>query len=211
MRILPCNGPGYPLNYDIGWIGFIYHRSFVAESIAWLTRPWRTGQIPPVDHVFVVSGKNTCIEANFGGVEEKSLDQYFLAPGFVTYLRQPRGWTPDLGMRIVSEARKYVGCKYDFDLIAADALSYSLVGRVVNGLTGEALDQAVTALADCPQKMICDKLAVLAMQAQPELACYGTLCQPARCNNPQKLFGDDAPFESAVTMIKGRRGLGSQP
>ncbi len=200
MNTQPPEHPQFGVNYDVGWIGFVSHDSFVARGIRWFTRHWRR-QTPGVSHVFVVIGENQCIEANGDGVEIESLDEYFLASDYTTYLRQPIGWTPALGARIAAEALKYKGLPYDYDLILADAVSYSLLGRLVNGLTRDSLDAVLTSLTDSEGAMICDKLAAVAIQAQPELRPRLTL--PARQNNPQRLFGDDQLFAPDVTVIQG--------
>lgn len=202
MNLLPPSRPLYRVNYDIGWIGFVHHRSFVADSIGWFTRRWRK-QAPSVSHVFVVIGENQIIEANGSGVEIQSLREYALYSSFTTYLRRPVLWTPEIGAGIAAEARKYEGFKYDYDLIVADAASYSLAGRIFNDLTGDALDNVLTSLADSRDAMICDKLAVVAMQSQSALRPRGTLKLPARQNNPQRLFGDEELFSPEVTTIQG--------
>ena len=204
MNILPPSIPQFGVNYDTGWIGFLAHDTFVARGIEWFTRHWSgRGAIPAVSHVFVVVGDGQCIEANADGVDVEPLSEYFQTPGCTVYLRRPKLWTAVLGHRIAAEALKYKGLPYDYDLIVADAMSYSLVGRLMNEVTRDALDGVLTSLADSDGKMICDKLAVVAMQAQPELHPLGTLKLPARENNPQRLFADDGIFEADVTMIKG--------
>lgn len=203
MNLLPPSKPQFGINYDVGWIGFLSHSSFIARGIGWFTRWWRGANIPSVSHVFVIIAPGQLIEANGSGVEVESLDEYTRKPGCTVYLRKPLGWTPALGQRIASEAMKYKGLKYDYDLIAANAVSYSLFGRLMNGLTRDALDRVITELADSDNAMICDKLAVVAMQPQPELRPLGTLKEPACTNNPQKLFGDDVLFLPDVTVIKG--------
>ena len=152
--------------------------------------------------MFVVIGDGQCLEANADGVDVEPLREYFQTRGCTAYLRRPKLWTADLGNRIAQEALKYKGLPYDYDLIVADAMSYSLVGRLVNEITRDALDGVLTGLADSDGRMICDKLAVVAMQAQSELHPLGTLKLPARENNPQRLFADDEVFEAEVTMIK---------
>ena len=118
-------------------------------------------------------------------------------------MRRPKGWTPELGKRIACEAFKYAGDSYDYKLIVADAASYSIAGRLLNKITKDALDSVLTDIADSRGAVICDELAALAMQAQPELHQLGTLKDPARENNPQRLFGDDDLFDADVTMIPG--------
>ncbi len=203
MNLLPPTTPQFGLNYATGWIGFLQHTTFVSRGIEWFTRYWRAKSAPAVSHVFVVTGDTQCVEANADGVDVESLDEYFGNPACTVFLRRPRGWTPELGDRIAQAALKYKGIPYDYELIAADALSYSLVGHLVNGVTGDALDNVLTDLADSDHEMICDKLAILALQAQSELHPLGTLTLPARENNPQRLFTDDTLFEPEVTQIKG--------
>lgn len=200
MKILDPQKPAYGSNYGAGWIGFVAHDSFLARGIKWFTRHWRV-QTPGVSHVFVVIGDNQCIEANGSGVEIGSLDEYFLASQYTCYLRRPAGWTPDLGARIAEAARQFDGRKYDYDLIAVDAVNYSLVGRLLNRLTRGAIYSVMSDIASSDGEMICDQLAALALQAQPELRPLLNL--PAAQNNPQRLFGDDNIFAPEVTMIKG--------
>ncbi len=208
MTLLPPSQPQFQLNYDLGWIGFLAHHTFVARGIGWFTRFWRGQDLPSISHVFVIVGDGQLIEANSDGVDLEPLSEYTQNPGCSVYLRQPRNWTPDLGRRIAAEALKYKGLPYDFDLIAADALSYSLFGHLFNHLTGDALDRVLTSLADSDGKMICDKVAAVAMQAQPELRALGTLKLPARENNPQRLFADDELFTPDVTVIRGTAAQG---
>jgi hypothetical protein len=203
LIVLPPSSPRWTENYDLGWIGFVHHRSLLADGITWLTRYWRAPRAPSVSHVFIVSGPSMCIEANGDGVDEDSLDQYFRDPKYTVYLRKPRSWTLDLGGLIVTAARKYKGLPYDFKLLTADALSYSLIGHLVNELRHNEMDAYLTKLADNPRQMICDKLAAVAMRKQPELARLGTMRLPARENNPQRLFCDDALFYYNVTTIVG--------
>lgn len=205
MTIIPVDLIIYGQHYAPGWIGFVHHHSLIATAIMWFTKWWRRHGNPSVSHVFVVSGSNSCVEANADGVDETELSAYFTDPKYTVYFRKPIGWSADLGDRIVSEARKYLGAPYDFKLIAADAFSYSLVGRIVNGLTGGELDEHLTKMAASPKKMICDKLAVLAMQAQPELRDVGTIRQPARENNPQKLFEDERLFADRTYAVVGAK------
>ena len=203
MILIPAKAPKWTQNYHFGWIGFVHHHSRLAEAIAWMTRWWRGPKQPFVSHVFIVSSQNTCLEAINAGVKETNLAQYFNHPRCTVYLRQPRGWTFQQGAAIVKEAAKYRDYDYDFALLGADAISYSIIGKILNDLCGDALDNLLTRIADDPRKMICDKLAVLAMQSRPELRSIGTLALPARENNPQRLFADDAIFEPHVTELKG--------
>lgn len=203
MNLLKPSQAQFGINYNVGWIGFLSHSTFIARGIGWFTRWWRGANVPAVSHVFVITDIGQLIEANGSGVEVGSLDEYTRKPGCTVYLRQPLGWTPALGQRIASEALKYRGLKYDYDLIVADAFNYSLFGRLLNGLTRDAANRVLSDLADSEGAMICDEVAIRAMQAQAELKPLGTLREPPGVNNPQRLFGDDVLFLPDVTVIKG--------
>lgn len=205
MNLLPTTTARYGANYDLGWIGFVHHHTFISDGIDWFTRWYRKVHDPAVSHVFVVSGDNQCLEANANGVDHDSLDQYFLDPRYTVYLRKPFQWTPDLGLRIVKAASCFVGFPYDFDLIAADAISNSIIGHIANQLSHDELDKWLTKAADSPKEMICDKVAALAMSEQPELAGLGTLAMPAARNNPQMLFEDERIFFNNVTVIRAQK------
>lgn len=204
MTIITADTPIWGKAYDVGHIGFVQHRdSFISRAIAWFTRWWRKDNTPWVSHVLVVTGYDACIEANADGVDPGNLSSYFTDPSYTVYFRRPIHWTRQLGERIVTEAVKYGGVPYDFKLIVADALAYSIVGHIVDGLTGGELNEHLTKLASSPKRMICDKLAVLALQVQPELKDLGTLKEPARENNPQKLFEDEQLFTDRTYCVVG--------
>lgn len=200
MIVSTPSKPEFGVNYDIGWAGFVWHDSFIADGIAWFTRRHRKGN-PKVDHVFVVTGNNTLVEANSDGVDPESMDEYFKQPGYSVYLRKPKFWTPDLGSRIAAKANTYIGYPYDFGLIAGDAISNSIIGQITNDLTDDLFDDWITRATDSSRAMICDKLYVLAAKDQPELKGLGTLGVPPSENNPQMLFGDDAIFEEVATTV----------
>jgi hypothetical protein len=100
-----------------------------------------------------------------------------------------------MGARIVLSAARHLGENYNWKLIAADALDRSFVGRLVNGLSGDELELALTRLADSPKEEICSKLVALALNDQPELQGRGVLAQPARIILPKTLFVDQSVFE----------------
>lgn len=203
MTILDATPPTYGLHYGAGWIGFCHHHTFVSNAIMWLTRWWRKPSTPAVSHVFVVTDPCRCIEANMDGVEQNDLSEYFNNPDYTVYLRKPFGWTPEMGQAIVESSAHFLGQEYCFELIVADALSYTIVGRIVNGLTGGELNRLLTKLADDPREQICDKVAILALQAQAGLRDRGSLIRPARESNPQKLFEDEQIFCDRTYRVRG--------
>jgi hypothetical protein len=203
MKIVEVQSLTWGRDYGPGWVGFVGHHSLLARAINWFTRWWRHDGEPSVSHTFLVTGPDECIEANAGGIERSGLAQYLADPRYRVYFRQPRGWTPEMGARLAAAAEPYIGYDYDFDLLFADALSYSVIGRRVNGLSKNELDEWITHLAESPRETICSGVVSLALQSQPELAGRGSLRLPARENNPQMLFSDEEVFEPQVTMICG--------
>jgi hypothetical protein len=210
MTIRQTSSLVYGADYRIGDIGFVSRDSFLSRGIRWFTRHWRFKN-PAVSHVFVVTGEGRLIEANADGVELEPLSEYLGDPACTVYFRSVAAWTPELGARIAAGAMQYAGLKYDYDLILADAVSYSLLGRLVNGLTRDSLDAVLTDLATSKGAMICDQVAVTALQAVPSLRALGTLRMPAARNNPQRLFGDDELFRPEVAMIRGRTAPNDGP
>jgi hypothetical protein len=195
----------FDADYDIGSIGFLDHPGFIQRGIEWFTRHWRDKTTPAVDHVYVVIGDGRIVEANGDGVDVEPLNEYLLDPACRLYFRRVRGWTPDLGGRIAAEALKYEGLRYDYGLIVADAIGYSIAGRLIDRITDGAVYATLANLAAGKRRMICDELACVAMQAQPDLHPLGTLKFPAAQNNPQRLFGDEELFEPEVVMVRGRK------
>jgi len=185
-----------------GMIGSVNHHAFISEGIEYLTRWWREHDAPPVSHSLVASNAVGCVEANADGVDSDPLSIYN-DPAYALYWRIPWFWTPEIGLDIAAAAAKYIGYKYNFGMIAADALSYDLVGHLVNGLTGDALNDFLTKLADSPRLLMCTMVAVKAMQdvcAIRTIPLRGSLLLPARENNPERLFCDNELFIPGATM-----------
>lgn len=189
--------------YDVGWGGFVAHGGIIATGIEWFTRWWRTARTPAVDHVIGVTREGWLVEANADGVDDERLSEYFEAPAFTVYFRKPRGWTPDLGARIARTMSGFIGESYDFPLIGVDALENSFLGRALNGLTHDEMDEWLTAAAANPREKICNMVLVCAYQAQPEMAGRGCLGLPAARTNPQMVFEDEAIWEPEVYVVKG--------
>lgn len=187
--------PKFEDNYDVGWIGFQFtDNSFVSNGIAWFERWDRLGDIR-VSHCFVVSGYNKCIEALAHGVTESTLEERFADPHVHVFFRVPLTWDQKLGESIVASAREHLGHKYGYALIVAHFLASTLIGRLVNKLTGGWPNRLMTRICNGRLSEICSELMALAMQAQPRLSTLGCLARPAREVRPQVLFEDGLVFQ----------------
>jgi len=186
-----------------GMMGSVNHYAFISGGIEYFTRWWRGTSSPPVSHSLTASSSSCCVEANADGVDEDNLSVYNDA-AYALYWRTPWFWTPEIGDELAAEARRFIGFKYDFGLIAADALNYDVIGHLINGLTGDALDRFLTRLADSPRLMICDKLCVVVMQnvcRKLGIPLKGSLLLPARECNPQMLFCDDELYQPGAILV----------
>lgn len=187
--------PQYGINYRIGYVGFTFaSRSFVSNGIAFFTRWDRKSA--PVSHTFIVSGPNECIEAQGVGVVVSDLEKYFKDLRYLVAFKEPVGWTPELGERIVEAARKRVGKKYGYSLIVADALTHTAFGRMLGKLTKGWTTRKVTQLLDSKNQEICSELVANALVEQPELADAPLLKRliPSEIT-PQMLFEDAHLFK----------------
>jgi hypothetical protein len=104
---------------------------------------------------------------------------------------------------ITAEARKFKNEGYDYGLLFADAVGYSIIGRMLDGLTRDQFDAWLTRIAEDPRRQICSSLAAAVLQDQPGLANTGALAQPAREISPQGLFRDETVFAPVVFEFKG--------
>ena len=176
-------------------MGFTYHSNeWLSYGIAYFERGDNPDWIP-VTHTFVCSGPDQCVEALGRGIVESDLDKYFKDPKCRIFFRRPKGWSAELGMFIVSAARRHIGDKYGYALILADALDNTLWGLAINWLTAGLLSRWLGKRLDRPHAEICSELVADALQAQPELQGIGCLKRPAWAITPQMLFEDDFVFE----------------
>src|SRR5579872_716792 len=160
--------PVFGADYDVGCIGFTFAGGFVSTGVAWFER-WNRLNGIQVTHTLIVSGEDECIEAHIdSGVARAPLAKYFNDPACRTFFRQPRGWTPALGRRIVDAAAARLGDKYDTSLIFAQALADSFAGHLVNQLLRGWPNRQLSALCDHRHREICSELVATALDAQPE-------------------------------------------
>lgn len=188
--------PQFGVNYQPGYIGFTFTRdSEISKGIAYFERWERLSDIK-VSHVLIVSGANECIEAHAGeGVARAPLDKYFNDPHTLIFFRQPKRWAPELGQRIVDAAAAKIGCKYNFELIAADMMADSLFGHWCNQIFHNYPRRFVARLLDQTNEFICSQLGSYSMAVQPEFKGVGCLEFPLDTIEPQELFEDEQLFE----------------
>jgi len=184
------------VNYATGYIGFTYTGGFVAGSVAYFERWNRLGKLK-VTHTFVVSGENECVEAHIDeGVARVPLTKYFDGPSCQVFFRQPRGWNPDLGRRIVDAAAAKVGSRYNTSLIVAEAASDTFMGHWFNRLLRSWPNRLLSKVCDRSDHWICSQLVAYALAQQPELQGRGVLRLPLDTIDPQQLFEDNTLFEN---------------
>jgi hypothetical protein len=102
LEIVTLN-PVYGVNYNKGYIGFTYDGTHpVGQGIAYFTK-WDKMSNISATHALIVTGENTCIEANAGTnmVEENPLQPYFEPSNCQIFFRKPKDLTDEIAERIV--------------------------------------------------------------------------------------------------------------
>jgi hypothetical protein len=192
--------PVYRETYGLGWTGFISRKNdFIAAGINWFSH-WSEISGIPITHTFIIAEVDKTIEALSDGVVYGSLEKYLNDPDVALLVRQPVGYTLDMGQRIVDKAVLHIGEKYNNWLIAADAISNTFLGHYINHLTHGRLQDVLTKYADTPTKEICSKLVALAMN-QHETAAFGVLANPAWEIKPIDLWEDEFIYQPGATEL----------
>ncbi|NJK67445.1 MAG: hypothetical protein HC941_13680 [Microcoleus sp. SU_5_3] len=189
--------PVYGKNYNKGCIGFTYNNSsVVSRGIAYFTKWARMSDIR-VTHVLIVTGENSCIEADafHNTVKEGTLQHYFDEPHCQIFFRKPQELTDEIAEKIVQVLTPEVGKQYDFNLIYIQALSGSFAGHLYDRLVREKLEDKLSEKLNNPEKWICSELAAYALDEQPKYKDQGILKRPNATISPQELFEDSVIFE----------------
>lgn len=182
-------------NYRPGFIGFTFRDgSIVSKGIIYFTR-WDRMSDFKASHTLIATEENSCVEAQGRGVVEAPLNHYFDDLRYAIAFRKPRGWTPELGERIVKSAREHIGKKYGYALIVGNAITHSVAGKLFSKITKGWTTRVISKWFDAHDAEICSETVALALQAQPELAKLGCLKNHANTITPQRLFEDDEVFE----------------
>lgn len=189
--------PVYGKNYNKGYIGFTYNNSsVVSRGIAYFTKWARMSDIR-VSHVLIVTGENSCIEADafHNTVKEGTLQHYFDEPYCQIFFRKPQELTHEIAQKIVQVLRPEVGKQYDFNLISIQAFSGSFAGYLCDRLVRGVLEDKLSEKLNNPEKWICSELAAYALDEQPRYKDQGILKRPNATISPQELFEDLVIFE----------------
>ncbi len=189
--------PVYGNNYNKGYIGFSYNdNSVIAKGIAHFTG-WQRMSDLYATHVLIVTGENSCIEADafHNCVKEGPLQHYFDQPHCQIFFRQPQGLNNEIAEGIVQVLRPEIGKKYDFKSILTQTLSGSFFGRLCDRLLQGKLEDKLSEKLNNPEKWICSELAAYALDEQPQYQDQGILKRPNATISPQELFEDSVIFE----------------
>jgi hypothetical protein len=189
--------PVFHKTHNIGYIGFTYFKeSFVSQGIAYYTR-WSKLSDITVSHALIVTGDNQCIEAlaEKDRVTISPLTKYFDNLKCSIFFRKPRGWAEQIGKRIADTALTQDGCRYDYNLIAADLAKGSFIGHLIDGCFGGQKEDILTKLLNKDTRWICSELAAYALDEQPEYHDKGILNKECDSITPQELFEDGTVFE----------------
>jgi hypothetical protein len=189
--------PVYGGNYNKGYIGFTYDKgNVIAEGIVHFTH-WESMSNIYATHAFVVTDKNSCIEADAGKdcVNKGTLERYFGKNTCQVFFRKPKGLTDDIANRIIQTVKPQVGKKYDFKSILTQALAGTFLGHFFDKLLRGQLENKLAEILNDPNKWICSELAAYALDEQPEYKDKGILQRPNATISPQELFEDSVIFE----------------
>lgn len=181
-------------NVDAGYTGFISRRKdFVSAGIDWFERWDKLPGDPPVSHTFIITGPDSTIEAFSDGVKEGTLSNYLRDPNVALFAKRPKGYNNVMAVDICTAARRMLGERYNYGMIAAMAVSNTFLGHWVNKLTGNWLENTLTHWADRNQCAICSHVVATAML--PSVGCVGALQQPIYAVTPQELFSDQIIYQ----------------
>jgi hypothetical protein len=189
--------PVYGDNYNKGYIGFTYDKGhIIAEGIVHFTH-WDSISDIYATHALIVTGENSCIEADAGKncVKEGTLQDYFAKNTCQIFFRKPKNLTHKIADRIVWIVEQEKNKKYDFNLILTQALSGTFGGHFLDRMLKGKLEDKLAELFDDPHKWICSELAAYALDEQPEYKDKGILKRPNATISPQELFEDLEIFE----------------
>lgn len=194
--------PVFETNYDAGYVGFISRRNdFVSAGINWFSRWADIPGDPPVSHTFIITGEHTTIEAFADGVKEGALGTYLADADVALLVRKPINYSSALGASIVANAECHAGEGYNYAIIAAMAVSNSLLGHAINQSHDDALAKWLTRLANSDSREICSQLVAKALEAQSELENHGCLVKPSYMITPQMLLSDTLVFEPGAIEL----------
>jgi hypothetical protein len=189
--------PKYGVNYKKGYIGFTYHNNLaICKGIAYFTK-WENMSDIYATHALIVTGENSCIEADAcqNRVKSAPLQHYFDDPHCQIFFRKPKDLTSEIAEQIIKVLEPKVGKKYDFGLILTQVGAGTILGHILNRLLKGKPEQQITEILNNPEKWICSELVAYGLDEQPEYRDRGILASPNATITPQELFEDQEIFE----------------
>jgi len=188
--------PVYGENYFKGDIfGTDIDCSLLHGGIAYFQRWDKMGDIE-CQHVGIVKDENTVIQAHLKkGVHEANIHDMFEDPRLKIYFRRLKGITPEIADELVAHAVKHLGDKYDGSLIVSQAINNSLLGRLVNKLSKERVEEIISALCDSPDEWICSEIIAHILDEHPKYKDVGCLKKSVSVITPQDLIQDEELFK----------------
>ena len=201
MNVIEQN-PQFGVNYDVGFDAFTCHpKDFITAGIGWFERWDALPGVPPASHALKIVGEDQTIEAFFDGVRYGKLSDYLNDPECALLVRRPILWTPDMGARMVAEAEKHLGEKYNYFLIAMMAIGHSFLGHWIDKQTDGKFSRWLEKLADGTNSEICSQLVAKVNSAMPELRDKSVLKLPPYDITPLLLIGDSVIYEPGTIEL----------
>ena len=202
MTIIEQN-PQWGVNYDLGFDGFTSRqKDFLSAGINWFERWDAIPGTPPVSHAFKIVGPDLTIEALVTGVTHGKLSPHINDPNCSVIIRRPAGWTPDMGLRLLSAMESHLGEKYNYLMIIMMAIGKSYLGHGIDLLTRGKFSVWLEKLADNKRHDICSSVVARADNAITELRNRGVLKTPPFEITPIMLCGDTVIYEpGAIELV----------
>ena len=190
--------PQYGVNYNKGYIGFVYNdTSLISQGIVYFTK-WDDLYNVPGNHALIVEDETNCIEAMMTkGIQRNPLKDYFENPHTHIFFRKPNDLNNIVAEQISEAASKEIGAGYANGLIINDALRGTLLGHIIDDLTHDALFDFLSQMMCKKGSFICSQLAAYSLKEAKDWAYRksGVLRRPTTAITPQELFCDDAIFD----------------
>lgn len=191
--------PLFGTSYDVGYIGFTRTFDRIGDAIAYGERWEQDKSVPSVNHVLIVTGDGTCVQAHIqDGVQKGLLSDYLTDSKSKVYFREPLGWSLDLGKRIAQAGITKIGCKYAKDLIVEQVIADSLLGHLVNEIFQDWPHKILSSRLTNPLEFICSQLGAYALACQPEFKGCPLFDNDLASIDPQLLF-ENGPYFGGIT------------
>lgn len=189
--------PTFGKDFGLGWVGFVHSScQLLSGSIAYLTRRDKKGDVT-VTHSFLVTGPDECVEANLpvGVVTSDLAKEYLGRDDRLVLFRKPKGLTPAVARRLVARAKAQLGAKFDYGAFAAEGLTDSFLGHLVDSLLGGKPKKLLAGLLHQKGRYVCSELVAYCLRQEPRFREKGVLARPPGVLTPQELFEDGELFE----------------